>query len=443
MHLRHSRRPARRKSRGGFTLIELLVVISIIAILASLILPGVMGARRAARKTQCINNMRNVGLAFQAFVSAKNRFPASGTINVDPSGGPTTELENIDVQNGWAALLNDTTINSGTLPVADQTDGSVEAWHHSWVLELLPYLDRQDIYDRWDQDSSWSDGNTILNPATSIGNDRGNLSLGQTGLDFMICPEDPTVVRGMGNSSYVVNGGGYWHWMTNGTTLYTADVDATADRRGDNLFKMGMMFLDTKTTGGMTQVHKAQTPSSIRDGQTNTILMSENMNVGIGTNWMAIPGADNWANPHPMNTSFFMNPAAVKTLTAGGISNPYTYNLANRRGTDAPPLAAIGAQDEGGINSDLSGVFEGQFPYVNSLHPGGAVFGFADGSVKFVSDTVDGVVYSQVITPAGGQLVDPEGVVNNGRPGGEALTGVGGFGPGTGYTQQPLDPTDL
>src|SRR5690606_6283882 len=57
------------KSRRGFTLIELLVVISIIAVLISLIAPAVQSARRAARRTQCLNNMRNVGLAIQNFAS--------------------------------------------------------------------------------------------------------------------------------------------------------------------------------------------------------------------------------------------------------------------------------------------------------------------------------------------------------------------------------------
>jgi len=62
----------KKKSRRGFTLIELLVVISIIAVLASLIAPAVQSARRAARKVQCLSNMRNVGLAMQNFASSNN-----------------------------------------------------------------------------------------------------------------------------------------------------------------------------------------------------------------------------------------------------------------------------------------------------------------------------------------------------------------------------------
>src|SRR5208282_1874345 len=73
-----------RTRRCGFTLIELLVVISIIGILVGLLLPAVSSARAAGRRAQCQNNIRNVGLGIQGYITANNTFPPLGVISDDP-----------------------------------------------------------------------------------------------------------------------------------------------------------------------------------------------------------------------------------------------------------------------------------------------------------------------------------------------------------------------
>src|SRR5258706_7208130 len=101
-------------SRRGFTLIELLVVIAIIAVLIALLLPAVQAAREAARRSQCVNNLKQIGLAFSNYHDTNKQFPYAGN-GVDPArtlvGGAT----------GTIAIGND------------------QAW--GWAYQIAPFIE--------------------------------------------------------------------------------------------------------------------------------------------------------------------------------------------------------------------------------------------------------------------------------------------------------------
>jgi len=119
----HRRRLRARAERIAFTLVELLVVITIIGILIALLLPAVQAAREAARRLQCSNHLKQIGLALHNYASAAGSLPP-GAIAIDRTG--ITQLSNV-----WADAANG---EHGT----------------SWMLRILPYLEQGALFDHWD-----------------------------------------------------------------------------------------------------------------------------------------------------------------------------------------------------------------------------------------------------------------------------------------------------
>jgi prepilin-type N-terminal cleavage/methylation domain-containing protein/prepilin-type processing-associated H-X9-DG protein len=103
-----------RKRPSGFTLIELLVVIAIISVLVAMLLPAVQAAREAARRTQCVNNLMQLGIAIKNYENAFESLP-SGVVNT-------------------------------TGPIVDAPVG----YHFNWITQLLPYLEAKAVYRRFD-----------------------------------------------------------------------------------------------------------------------------------------------------------------------------------------------------------------------------------------------------------------------------------------------------
>jgi prepilin-type N-terminal cleavage/methylation domain-containing protein/prepilin-type processing-associated H-X9-DG protein len=448
MKLRHTR------LRAGFTLIELLVVIAIIGVLAALLLPGIQSARQAAKRTECLNNMKNIGIAFQNHQAQKQYLPPSGRWDVTDA---TKYAE-------WA--------NLGTL-----TDANASTMRYSWCLDLLPFLEHSDIYDQWDfspptgnsttpggfYGSYWATSTTKL----PVG---GNAKLAGTPIKVFTCPSDPTLTPGRGNLSYVVNGGFRYHWRydfnADGTTgqgllPITGSANIKTKRFSDNVRNMGLLFLQTSsasqtvTTTGTVSDQRNVALEGIKDGTTSTVMLSENINTGYGALWSGTGSSgtvyeSNWACPHPWNTSFFVNGFAeggsggsgsvFVTLgndgsspgSAGGTGG-YLYSNANRRGTSAGPNSTSGSGkgNEGGINGDVSGANEGMFPFPNSPHSGGINCLMCDGAVRFIPDSIDARIWSRLVTPNGSRLVAPAtGTLNS--------TAQEDPGTGIGFTQEPL-----
>ncbi len=162
---------------------ELLVVIAIIGVLIALLLPAIQAAREAARRAQCISQLKQIGLAVQNYHATHGRFPFAGR------------------DYGWCQ--------------APQQNGSLEIRNWNGLLFLLPHLDNQTIYDQFDQRHPAANnvsGNEVCCPPTKtrgklIGdaNSSGNASLVAQELAIFTCPSDigdPRFLAGLGKTNY-------------------------------------------------------------------------------------------------------------------------------------------------------------------------------------------------------------------------------------------------
>ncbi|WP_169972746.1 DUF1559 domain-containing protein [Tautonia rosea] len=186
MTQRYLRRGARMRPvrGGGFTLIELLVVIAIIGVLIALLLPAVQSAREAARRSQCLNNLRQMGIAFHGYHDAHRTFPPGGWLR-----GSTSTLR-------WIA----------------------------WSALLLPHAEQESLYESLNIDLPYND------PTNTTG--------GATVLSVYLCPSslrpEPRV-EGRGGCDY---GGIYGERITSpnnppkGTMLYDRTVPIAMIRDG-------------------------------------------------------------------------------------------------------------------------------------------------------------------------------------------------------------------
>jgi prepilin-type N-terminal cleavage/methylation domain-containing protein len=371
-----------KTSRRGFTLIELLVVISIIATLMALILPAVQQAREAGRRTQCLNNLKNITLAAISFAEAhRGVLPASGT---------------------YPGLDTD-------------TNGTKETVYpsHSWALDLLPYMDQTAVYERWTFGSGFNVG--------------GNVTVGQYNFEVLTCPNDDSSVGQNGGLSYVANCGvgdanidisaasapaapatpaNFGHSFAaepfvfdGGTELSPANTTLTKD--------LGVFWanIDCDTPPGAGAARPSDLTDNasanigrIYDGAGNTIMFTENVNGGSN----AATSTRTWADPSIRSCGFVLPIAAVSTTTFSNLQNA----IASFPGPSNPNPR---------INKQKNGP-EGESPSPNSRHIGIVVASFCDGTVKTLSENIDTGVYVRLITPGGARP----------RP---ALTLSAGFGP--------------
>ena len=231
-----------RRRRSGFTLVELLVVIAIIGILVSLLLPAVQSAREAARRSSCLNNMRQLGLGVHLYIDQNNHFPPGYYFD----------------------------------------DTREEAY--GWAVTILPFIEQQSLFDGLDP---------IRRPLKELLAQRRDIPLLQTPLSIYRCPSDdyPDLLPGTPENDLYP--GHPRHFRGNhapsdfepATANYIGNRGFN-DRHGDNSTREGTLFNDSYLT-----------LADIEDGTSNTFLIGERNGFCKAATWIGSrnpPGSGMW-----------------------------------------------------------------------------------------------------------------------------------------------------
>jgi hypothetical protein len=305
---------------------------------------------------------------------------------------------------------------------------------YSWVVPILPYLDNQDLYNQWTMYAPPAPGGvnpnangcvSYFDPLNYVAGQASNFKIGNTTIGVLVCPDDNTIQVGQGNLSYVVNGGfGLYQaypvgWIGSPidggstTTLPNALTWAPAVIGWPGtvgvMTKLGVFFPDSTYGQGLAPGIKfpwnvRSSLTSMVDGASNTIMMSENTLTGVSVSPTPYSNSlpTGWACPLPNFTSFF---GASSVCGVPAATDCTAGQLAPNGDVDGPGWALA---NKVGTNENINGgqnfTIEGSYPFINSAHPAGFNAGFCDGAVRFITNTIDGTVFSKIITPAGSKL---------------------------------------
>jgi prepilin-type N-terminal cleavage/methylation domain-containing protein/prepilin-type processing-associated H-X9-DG protein len=317
--------------RSGLTLIEMLVVIAIIGVLIGLLLPAVQMVREAARRMSCTNNLRQVALAAHDYHDARGKFPAGA----HP-----------------AAMV-------GSVPT-----GGTNLW-----VELLPYFEQRNLFEKWD----------YIDNRNNVAGDRNATTA--LVIKILLCPSDP-LPRGR-VSHLTVAGVPSWADGFYGLSSYGGNAGRRSYHPGDP------PDFPRLTRDGIFWNESCVRFADITDGSSSTLLFGERFRVDPNYDQLVpvlAPGrppslaeVGRWA--------LVGSPAAMMGQVTLHTAVPINYQV--------PSWGDLSTLDDRGCA-------------FGSGHPGGANFAFADGSVRFVRKTLPLATLQALSTRAGGEVTSAD-----------------------------------
>ena len=410
----------RRNVGRGFTLVELLVVIAIIGILVALLLPAIQAAREAARRTQCNNNLKNIGLGLQNYHDTYKTFPMGAMHAGQRPAAPTVV----------------TTLTYGP----------------SWQFGILPFMEQRNIYDKIanairnggtaNTNSQNAFSAFVMNAAITPANSR---PLDKLVPDYMRCPSSPLPVMTDQTGSiclptYVGIAGGVDIAPGNTTIFPQPNLwgNPTSPRTYRNRHGCLLATITPPsglpisnaimTNSGMLPVAEHKGMQNCTDGTSNTMIVGEqsdwlrSVDRNDSTRYHGDPGWGGTASP-PWTTATgtdalggwltgtnMVNKIPEGNCTSAAATAPWSaatalYNVTTVR--YKPDLKEVGPGTSGNVTGPAPGCGEvsGVNNPLQSPHPGGLLVAFVDGSVQFISGTTDLAVLLRIAISDDGQTV--------------------------------------
>ena len=377
-----------KELRAAFTLVELLVVIAIIGILVGLLLPAVQAAREAARRMQCSNNLKQLGLAVHNFESARRQLPTSLR--------PPSNVANSGEQSRVAVLT-----------------------------DLLPYLEQTAIFDRYNKAINWNQG--------------VNIPLSQTRIPAFICPSNPdggvldtappgstaAYIPGIASATdyspiFGIAPGVFTQLLgIPAPDLFRDPAEIFAGVNPPYTYVRGFFPKNaTINSGTGLQTSKGATFSNVSDGLSNTIAIAESSGRPFvyvkrrklsGGNALTDTDASS-STTDRLNSGGWSRPASDIILFGstndprGVLGGTIAFNTTNGHNLRGITYTAQGvAQTILGLPIATHGTGA---PY--SFHTGGANFTRGDGSVQFLSDSIDFRSFISLATVSGGETINEQ-----------------------------------
>ncbi len=373
----HQPEIGRRSQKRGFTLIELLVVIAIIAILIALLLPAVQQAREAARRTQCKNNLKQLGLACFNYESTFGRFPTAG------EGTSRAQLSFLPAQ---------------TAPHV--------YFPQSMHTMILPFIDQGTVYNQFNQNLHYTFGY----PGT------GNAFAASTKIAAFVCPTNSTGQQdplGFGTNDYMPVA--YEDIEPLGTTSSLV----VAGTRNSLTIAAGMSASGESYSDAAFGLF-GNSIRNITDGTSNTVAIFEDSGRPPGTagsqqvNVNTIGGAPGivYAAMYQLGQTGY-GVAATNSSDAAGAPNRWA-DADNGGGVSGPPYMVAGNSTlinntktpiKGSASTCLwstNNCGPNDEPF--SQHTGGCHAAMADGSIRFISENTSWVIIRSLCTASGGEV---------------------------------------